>query len=229
MANKRGNQNLFLALTSAAAAAGAYVLVVRPWMMTWGTSLEETYSLLPGDELLLEPKINATHAITIHAPANLVWPWLVQLGQGRGGFYSYDWIENLVHLDIHTADRILQEHQGLKVGDKIPFAPNDFGVPVVILEPERALVLHADTRNDKSTDTIKMRPGDYLAVSWGFYLISHEDGSTRLIERFKTDWKPSLPNDLIYRTFLEPGSFLMERKMLLTIKQKAEALYLSNL
>lgn len=229
MANKRPNQNLILALTSAAVAAGAYSFVFRPWMLSWGATLEETFSLLPGDELLLEPKINATHAITIQAPAKWIWPWIVQLGQGRGGFYSYDWLENLLRLDIHTAGSILPEFQDLKVGDKIPFAPNDFGVPVVILEPERALVLNADTRRDNPDETIKMKPGDYLAVSWGFYLIDLGNGITRLIERFKTDWNPSLSNNLVYRAFLEPGSFLMERKMLLTIKSKAEALYLSHL
>lgn len=223
MANNRRNQNLIMALTGAAAAAAAYALVIRPWMLSWGATLDETDSLLPGDELLLEPKINATHAITIRAPAKMVWPWLVQLGQGRGGFYSYDWIENMMRLDIHTSDRILPEYQTLKVGEKIPFAPNDFGVPVVILEPERALVLHADTRQEGPDSTIKMRPGDYLAVSWGFYLLNREDGSTRMVTRMKVDWNPNPANNLLYRLFLEPGSFLMERKMLLTIKNKAEA------
>ncbi len=228
MAIHRRYHNLIIALTGAAAAAAAYTLVIRPWMLTWGSSLDETDSLLPGDELILEPKINSTHSITIHAPAMMVWPWLVQLGQGRGGFYSYDWIENTLRLDIHTADSILPEYQDLKVGDTIPFAPNGFGVPVVILEPERALVLHADTRLDSAESTIKMKPGDYLAVSWGLYLLKHDDRSTRLVSRLKIDWNPNPAGNLLYRLFLEPGSFLMERKMLLTIKRKAEKLNLSH-
>jgi hypothetical protein len=132
-----------------------------------------------------------------------------------------------MRLDIHTADRILPEHQELKVGDNIPFAPNDFGVPVVILEPERALVMHADTRLEGPNSAIKMKPGDYLAVSWGLYLVNREDGNTRLVTRMKVDWNPNPVNNLLYRLLLEPGSFLMERKMLLTIKHKAEELNLS--
>lgn len=213
-----------IGLVGGLAAAVSYAFVIRPWMLSWGATKDEQYRLLPGDELLPEPKIYATHAITIQAPPANVWCWLAQLGQGRGGFYSYDWIENLMGLDIHNADRILPEYQEIKVGDAIPLAPQGFSVPVAVVEKERALVLHGDTRLPGAGETPPMKPGEYLSVSWGFYLFPRGDGSTRLIERWKTDWNPSFKNDLFYRLFLEPGAFLMERKMLLGIKQRAESL-----
>lgn len=213
-----------IGLAGSLAAAASYAFVIRPWMLSWGASKDEQNRLLPGDELLPEPKIYATHAITIQAPPSAVWSWLAQMGQGRGGFYSYDWIENLMGLDIHNANRILPEYQEVKVGDVIPLAPQGFSVPVAIVEKERALVLHGDTRLQGAGEAPPMKPGEYLSVSWGFYLFPRSDGGTRLIERWKTDWNPSLKNDLFYRLFLEPGAFLMERKMLLGIKQRAESL-----
>ncbi len=223
MAKQRCNHNSMLALTGATAAAAAYALVIRPWMLAWGATWNEVNHLLPGDEMIPEPKINATHAVTIRAPAEAVWPWLLQIGQGRGGFYSYDWIENLMGLDIQSAGRIQPELQNLQAGDTIPLAPNGFGIPVAILEPQRALVLHGDTRQSGSGVEIEMKQGEYLAVTWGFYLFESEDGRTRLIERWKADWSPEAASTLFYRLFLEPGAFLMERKMLLGIKHRAEA------
>src|SRR5690349_9989833 len=81
-----------------------YIALVRPWHMRWGATDDEVRRPLPGDELVARPKALATHAITIRAPAAEIWPWLVQFGQGRGGFYSYDWLENLFGCDIHNVD-----------------------------------------------------------------------------------------------------------------------------
>lgn len=212
-----------IGLTTGVGAVASYLLVIRPWMLSWGATKDEQNRLLPGDELLPEPKIYATHAVTIQAPPGAVWPWLAQLGQGRGGFYSYDWIENLMGLDIRNADQILPQYQDIKVGDAIPLASDAFSVPVAIVEKERCLVLHGDTRLAQPGKSPQMKPGEFLSVSWGFYLSARSDGSTRLIERWKTDWSPSPQNNLFYRLFLEPGAFLMERKMLLGIKQRAES------
>ena len=99
---------------AAAAAASVYWFVVRPWHLRWGATDAEVARALPGDELVPDAKISSTHAITIRAAPAEVWPWLVQLGQGRGGFYSYDWIEDAMGLEIHSADRILPEYQELK-------------------------------------------------------------------------------------------------------------------
>jgi hypothetical protein len=199
------------------------MFVVRPWMLSWGATKDEINRLLPGDELIPEPKLNATHAVDIQASPAAVWPWLVQLGQGRGGFYSYEFIENSMGLDIHNANCILPEFQSLKVGDVIPLAPDGFGVPVAILEAQHTLVLHGDTREPGPGKAPPMKAGDYLAVSWGFYLFERDNKLTRLVERWKMDWSPRLANIIIYRLLLEPGAFLMERKMLLGIKQRAEA------
>jgi hypothetical protein len=224
MTKQDSGTNWLIGLASGVGAVASYLLVMRPWMLSWGATKEEQNRLLPGDELLPEPKIYATHAITIQAPPSVVWPWLAQLGQGRGGFYSYDWIENMMGLDIHNANQILPQYQDIKVGDAIPLAPNAFSVPVAIVDKERCLVLHGDTRLAQPGETPPMKPGEFLSVSWGFYLFPSSDGSTRLIERWKTDWSPSLQNNVFYRMFMEPGAFLMERKMLLGIKQRAEAL-----
>ena len=228
MTENNRNAKFVLGLVGGIAAAASYLLIVRPWMLSWGTTRDEVDRLLPGDELIPGPKICATHAVTVQAPPAAIWPWLAQLGQGRGGFYSYDWIENMMGLDIHTANRILVEHQEIKAGDKIALAPEGFSIPVAIVEPSRTLVLHGDTRNPADEETPPMKPGDYLAMTWGFYLLEREDGTTRFIERSKIDWNPTLANSIFYRLFLEPGAFLMERKMMLGIKQRAEALHAGN-
>jgi hypothetical protein len=202
-------------------AATAYVFVLRPWHLRWGATSAEVKQTLPGDEFILAPRLNATHAITIHAPAERIWPWLVQIGQGRGGFYSYDWLENLLGLRIRSAQRILPEHQGLQVGDLIPLAPNGFGIPVAILEQNRMLVLRGDTRMDQAAKGMAVA-GGYLATTWGWYLEPLDPRHTRLVERFRCDWNPSPANQLLMRLVMEPGSFIMERKMLWGIKERAE-------
>ena len=205
-----------------ATGASAYWFAVRPWHLRWGATDEEIARPLPGDDLIPDAKLSSTHAITIHASPAEIWPWLVQLGQGRGGFYSYDWIENAMGLDIHTANRILPEFQDLKVTDTIPLAPDGFGLPVVILEPEQAMVLRGDTRLPSGDEMPALKPGEYLAAVWGFYLIGQADGATRLVERWRADYTPTVKNAVFYRAFLEPGAFLMQRKMLLGIKTRAE-------
>ncbi|MFZ6027695.1 MAG: SRPBCC family protein [Chloroflexota bacterium] len=216
----------FVATLGGLAAAGAalvaaYSFLARPWHLRWGSRDDEIQKAYPGDELIPEPKLNATHAVTIDAPLAAVWPWLAQIGQGRGGFYSYEWIENLMGLNMHNANRILPEYQQLKVGDQIPLSPNNFGLPVAVCEPEKMLVLHGDTRLDPEAIPT-MNPGDFLAVTWAWYLTPAGEGATRLVERWRCDWNASPQNWLFMRVFLEPGAFIMERKMLLGIKARAE-------
>jgi len=201
----------------------AYAYLIRPWHLRWGSTDEEGSKYLPGDDLVRDAKLQATHTVDIQATPAKVWPWLVQIGQGRGGFYSYDWIENIGGLGIHSAENILEEHQDLKVGDIIPLAPDGFGLPVAILEPAQTLVLHGDTRIEGGGEQPVMRPGDYLAASWGFYLFKKDDGTTRITERFRADWNETSLYTFFYRAFLEPGAFIMERKMLLGIKERVEA------
>ena len=212
---------------AATLAVPVYVFLVRPWHLRWGASEAEVAKFLPGDDLVPQPKLSATHAITIQAPISKVWPWLVQLGQGRGGFYSYDWLENLFGCDIHNADGLLPEYQNLKAGDGIRIHPRMPAIPVVTVEPGRVIVLHSDTRAgpfgaESSAGTMKLKPGDYMATTWVFFLERVDADTTRLIERFRLDSNPKLVFTLANRCLLEPASFIMERKMLLGIKQRVE-------
>jgi len=198
-----------------------YLMVIRPWHLKWGTTDAEAQRPLPGDEFVPNAPINATHAVTIAAPIDRVWPWIAQIGQGRGGFYSYEFIENALQADIHNTDQILPEFQDLKVGDQVPLAQGGFGVPVAILVAPRTLVLHGDSRLDPD-GLPGLRPGDFFNVVWGWHLEPIDHLSTRVIERWLADWNPSAQNFVFMRAFLEPGAFIMSRKMLLGIKQHAE-------
>ena len=100
-------------------AAAAYILFARPRHLRWGASARECDASLPGDDLIVSPDLTATRAITVRASAGQVWPWIAQLGQGRGGFYSYDFLENLAGCDIHSADRVVPRWQDIKIGDKV--------------------------------------------------------------------------------------------------------------
>jgi hypothetical protein len=223
MSKNKALLGVFVGLVAAGAAAvAAYVTAIRPWHLRWGATDEEGDLPLPGDDLVPDAKLTATHAITIHATPAQIWPWLVQIGQGRGGFYSYDWIENAMGLEIHSAKQILPECQDLKVGDLIPLSKDDFGIPVALLEPEKSLVLHGDTRELGPENPPVMQEGDHWAAVWGFHLIPQMDGSTRLVERIFIDWNESPVNTFFYRFFLEPGSFIMEQKMLRGIKESVE-------
>lgn len=212
-----------VAVVAAASAAAivAYRNVIRPWRRQWGALPSEVAQPLPGDDLVADPVVNVTHAVAIAAPADRVWPWLVQLGQGRGGFYSYEFIENAMGADIHNVRRIVPELQDLKVGDTIPLSQDGFGIPVAILEPGRTLVLHGDSRLGGEGGP-KMKPGDFINVSWGFYLFPEGENTCRLVERWRAGWNRSRANDLVWGFFTEAGAFIMQRKMLLSIKELAE-------
>ncbi len=134
-----------------------------------------------------------------------MWPWLVQIGQRRGGFYSYTWLENLVGCDIHNANRIVPEWQALKVGDEVWLHPKAPPLRVLAIEPGRAIVLEK---------------------CWTFFLHPISENTTRLIVRGRGEFNPDLKNGLLnfflWRGIFEPAHFIMERKMLLGIKQRAE-------
>ena len=183
----------------------AYLLAVRPWHLRWGATEDETRRTLPGDELVAHPAWESTRAVTIQAPASEIWPWLVQMGQGRGGLYTYDWLENLAGLDIHSADRIIPELQHLEIGDSVGFSAE--GEPkVAAIEPNRLLTLHISSN-----------------FSWAFVLEKPDERTTRLILRSRIDAKPRQLFALAYSLFVELPHFIMERKMLLGIKERAES------
>ncbi|BCW68335.1 hypothetical protein NicSoilB4_30980 [Arthrobacter sp. NicSoilB4] len=212
-----------VAALAAAAAAACYVLAVRPRMLNWGASTQEAAGPLPGDELVRAPRMQSTRAVTISAPAAGIWPWLVQLGAGRGGMYSYDLLENAAGPGIRSADRILPEHQRLDVGDVIPLGP-DVGIPVRRLETGSVLALGGtvDPRTGKITSAVAAPAGPRLELGWTFILQPVDPGTTRLLSRTRYDYSP-LAVGLVLRPVLEPLQFIMERRMLLGIKSRAEA------
>jgi hypothetical protein len=120
--------------------SAAYFLLARGRQLGWGATAQETEGALPGDDLIGDSDLTATRAITVRATADRVWPWIAQLGQGRGGFYSYDSLENLLGCDIHSADRIVPEWQGVAVGDEVKLYP-DGPLDVVAVEPGRSFVI----------------------------------------------------------------------------------------
>lgn len=211
-----------LAAVAAAAVAAGYVLAVRPRLLRWGATPQEAAGPLPGDELVPGPRLQSTRAVSITAPPGAVWPWLVQMGSGRGGMYSYDALENMAGLNMHSADRILPEFQQLAVGDVVPLSPNG-GVPVRRLEPGGVLALGGamDPGTGRVTADRGRLSGPRLDIGWAFVLQPTGSGSTRLLSRTRYDYAPVLLG-IPLRVLLEPVQFLMERRMLLGVRARAE-------
>ncbi len=222
MANHTSTSGTLFRLLGAIAGAGlVYALFIRPWHLTWGASEVEARFPFPGDDMLPNPKLKATHAVTINAPADRVWPWIVQMGQGRGGFYSYQWLENLMGLEMRNACEVQAAMQNLQEGDVMPLAPDGFGATVAVLDCDSDLVLFGDTRHDRLVPPPPGRNG-YFKIVWGWHLREIDATTTRLIERWRAGWNDSPLNFLFMRVFMEPTAFLMERKNLLGIKERAE-------
>ena len=144
MENSRFNPTIFDEVLGAAMIAATIVSspLSRPWYSHWGATEDEVKATLPGDDLVPDPILVSNRAITIQAPNDTIWPWLVQLGQGRGGFYSYQRLENMVGCDVHNAVRVVPELQDLKTGDLVRLGPE--GMPafdVAAIEPISALIL----------------------------------------------------------------------------------------
>jgi hypothetical protein len=180
------------------AATALYVLVIRPWHVRWGAEPEDEQRELPGDELLPRDGTQILHAVTINAPVEKVWPWLAQPGQDRGGFYSYEWLENLAGCEMNNADRVHPEWQHRELGETVHLHPAG-GLRVSVFEPGRALGLEG----------------------WGtFALEPLGRRRTRLIARGGV---PRGVGAVAYGLLMEIPHFLMERRMLLGIKERAEA------
>jgi hypothetical protein len=205
-------------------AVAAYAKYVRPKQLRWGSDDAEVSAVLPGDALVHQPKLQTTRAITIHATPAQVWPWLVQMGFGRAGFYSYDQSEKAAGgADPDRSRRILPEFQQVQVGDVIPWGEKGEGIPVRMVEPESVLALGGtvDASTGKFVDQASRRPERTVEVSWTFVLKPVGDASTRLITRTRVAYDSPAIGAAV-RALLEPGQYLMERKMLLGIKERAE-------
>jgi len=196
-------------------AALLYQPVIRPWHLRWGATDEEVQASLPGDEIVTGEANQSTRVIDIQTPASLVWPWLLQIGQGRGGLYSYDFLENLVGCDIHTLDTIDPALQNLKEGDIVRIGEQK-GLPyyrVALIEPQRALVLRS----------VESKTGEEKNATWGFYLVEKSNTHTRLIIRHRDE--PALDStSKTVNAIFDPISAFMEHRMLYGIRDHAEKL-----
>jgi hypothetical protein len=210
---------------------------IRRWWATWGFDPVEAALDLPGDDLVVTPSASETRGITVAAPVDAVWPWLVQMGYGRGGWYSYDAMD----MKGASSDAIQPGLQDLAVGDTVPTDP-DGGFRVRILEAERALVLYTDQdivgeRRPSATPTDAAAPGlavsgrflqtatpPEFSASWAFVLEPIDAGQTRLIERFRAGMSSSTRASVILAPVLGFGVFVMTRRQMLGIKARAEKL-----
>jgi hypothetical protein len=206
-----------LALLGVFALAGVfYATVAEPHMATWGSTAEERSRSWPGDRLVSHPGYTWTNAITIDRPASEVWPWVVQLGQGRGGLYSYDWLENAIGCDVHSTDRIQQRLQGpLSVGDKAikmcSYAPYN---PVALFLPGRALVL-----GDPKDSASELAAGR-ARMTWAFIIDPVDANASRLIVRSR--------GDSVSARVQEPVQFVMQRRLMLGIADRAEGVSITR-
>ncbi|HSE63254.1 MAG TPA: SRPBCC family protein [Thermoanaerobaculia bacterium] len=195
------------AVGAGAAAVAAYMGVVRRWHLRWGATDDEIAREMPLDDEVTEPTYVTNRAITIRALPQEIWPWLAQMGElPRGGFYSYLTVERLLRMQVENADRILSEFQDPKVGEALDRSGT---MRVKAVEPNSYLVLGPSSTPD-------------LAVTWTLALYPRIDGSTRLISRCRARL-PRGSKGLFWLAILDPGQFLMERKMLLEIKRRAES------
>jgi hypothetical protein len=197
---------IFGALLAAAFLLVLVITLLTPWMDRWGATDDELSAVFPGDELVPEPASFVNRAVTIRAAPEEIYPWLLQIGAEKGGWYSHSWLERMIMCPITNADRIHPEWQDLQIGDEVKMCPEGSGPPpyeVAQLLPYRAVVLgHKDG-------------GEWVDL-WQFVLLPQSDGSTRLVARTRTMMAGG------FWTIIHPGVFVMESGMLNGIRERAE-------
>ena len=204
------------------ALGAAYSFALLPRLRRWGATVEEVSRPLPGDELVPDPLYTTTHAITVRASAEAVWPWLVQIGQNRGGFYTYDALENLAGLNVRSADFLHPEWQDLRADeDYLTLDPDEtMKMMIALFEPPRAFVVRSGAPGEPQEAGSLFR-GE-MAWTWGFYLEPAGPGETRLVIRSRASWRRTVPAAFARTLGLEPAHFLMEEGMLRGIRDRAE-------
>ncbi len=212
-------------LFSSAAGAGeiAFHLMspwLREWRSSWGATGSETERSLPGDERFDTLRWRYTRAITINAPRSEVWRWISQMGQGKGGFYSYEGLENLLGCKIHNATSINPDWQIQRAAEKFYLHPQSPPLTVSAVRQGYWFLLRADSEKDEGP--VQTRGVNFM-LTWLFYLQEINRNKTRLIVRGNYDYSPGLLANLAYGPCLiEPIAFVMEKKMLEGIKQRVE-------
>ena len=199
-----------------AGAVAALLCAARRYYRNWGTTKEECRTSLPGDELVGRPVDQTTEGVWINASASSVWPWLVQMGQDRGGLYSYQTLENLVGLRYHNADCVHPEWQSVARGDKIRLVPKGwmglrqgFSMYVVDVVEGQCIVLSAAPAGQPSE------------VVWSFHLVKHWEDRCRLLIRTRAQLRH--PGEVLFTEVAGPARALLTRGTLLGIKRRAEA------
>jgi hypothetical protein len=200
--------------------------LLRPRYARWGATDAEVARPLPGDERVPNPVLVQTMAVTINARAAAVWPWLAQIGQERGGLYSYELLENLARCRMRNADHVESAWE-LQIGDRVRLGPPGYPVDAVVaLERNRWLLLAgADLATGVAAPLPQPGQAEYTNYSWVFYLDERPDGATRLITRNRLDYAPRpFGLRLTWEWITDPLGFVMTRRMLLGIKERAEHL-----
>lgn len=180
-----------------------YVVVIRPWRLRWGATEAEAQRPMPGDGIVQRPDFDATRAITVNAHPDEIWPWLLQIGYRRAGWYSYDLIDNL---GIPSADKVMAEMQYMAQGQRVFLSPD----------------------GRQSLRTIQVEPGlilwsaDDSSMTWCWGLYPVDGGHTRLITRVRVRYVWSTPSQFLFNFLFDVGDIVMMRKCLLGIKHRAE-------
>ena len=189
--------------TAIGATTAAYLLFIRPWQLRWGATDEEVERPMPGDEVVEDPTFNATRAVTIKARPEEIWPWIVQIGVNRAGWYSYDLLDNLGR---PSARRILPQFQNPKAGDVIPMSPDGTQGPYVKDFEQNRWMLWWDQKGG-------------MSWCWGLYPV--DEAHTRLITRVRLhyDWRSP---EILFHMLIEFTDVVMMRKSMLGIKERAE-------
>lgn len=203
-----------LLIPIAALLAVVYWFPVRHWFSRWGTTHEEFGRAMRGDALNPDATEMSMQAVTVDAPPEDIWPWLVQIGYQRGGLYSYDWLDRLFgFLDRPSATRIIPEFQQLAAGDKVPWDARGTELAVGLLEPPHALALSYEDRG--------------FVWVWQFGLYPLDDQRTRFVTR----GTERVPRGVLWwlgMRISEPAAFIMTRRFMLGVKERAEALHASR-
>ena len=195
-------------------------LVATPFIgrkrLRWGTVGTEASDALPGDEFVPEPKWSYTLGIAVDAPPEAVWPWIAQLGQGRGGFYTYQTLENMAGCKITNTTEILPDHQYPAVGENIYLHPTTPPMRIATVDPPNALVLVGSPADLGSEES-------WGKSTWQFIIKPTLGGGSRLLTRGHYDYSPDWKSRLAFSRFpIESITFVMSRKMMMEMKRLAE-------
>ena len=200
-----------------------YAVLLRPRLLIWGATRAESRASLPGDDLVRD-RWRTTRAITIDATAEDIWPWLVQMGYGRAGWYSYDWVERVIgagdFAEGSSAQSVLPQFQSLSVGDSVPLSA-DGGMAAAIVDPPRALVLQMAM---SMLTGAPARDGDHAVLdwTWAFVLVPAGPRSSRLLVRVRADYRPRALR-ILFPLILEPVHLMMERAMLRGLRRRVDS------